>query len=491
MIATPRTIRMFLLAPAAGLAAMLAGCVSAPTPSRDDTPWTPPRDARKSDDAWQALRADVPDLSKPLALSDLADIALANNPATRQRWHQARAAADQVRQVEGLFMPEVTASASGLRQGVDANTNHFDSGFLKYGPSLQVNYLVINFGGGRRAAVEQALQTVYAADYAFNRSIQDVLYAVATAYYAVVSSRSAVEAAEANVKDAQTALEAAKTGKSAGTGTELDVLQAQTAFDQARYVLANAQGQTQIANGNLCMAVGLPADTALQLAMPAADLPPPLAEQDLRRLIDEALQRRPDIAALRSQLAASRAAIRVATAAYWPSLYVNGSLSRDYYDTITGQPLQDNDWAYGIGVNLQWTLFNGFQTTSARQIAVEQADAAAAQLRQAELATSADIWERYQTYRTALQKNEFSAAFLKSASASQALALDSYKAGLSGILELLTAETQLAQARSQRVAARQEVSAALAGLAYATGLFEKRAAARPELLFSTPPHDKE
>ena len=469
----------------AGLAALMSGCVSAPTPPRADTVWTPPQDARKPADSWQALRAETPDLSKPLALTDLADIALANSPATRQRWHQARASAAQVREVQGLFMPEVTISATGLRQGVEANTNSFDTGFLKYGPSLQVNYLVINFGGGRHAAVEQALQTVYAADYSFNRSVQDVLYAVATAYYAAVSARSAVEAYEASVKDAETALDAAKTGKAAGIGTELDVLQAQAGCDQARYALANARGQAGIASGNLCLALGLPADAPLQIVTPASNLPPPLDEQDMKRLIDEALQRRPDIAALRSLLAAGNAAVQVAGAAYWPSLYVNGSLGRNYYDTITGKELQEDDWSYGAGISLQWTLFNGFQTTSARNIAIEQAHAAAAQLKLAELAASADVWSRYQAYRTALQKTEFSSAFLKTATASYTLALDSYKAGLRGILDLLNAETQLAQARSQQVAAQQDVAAALAGLAYATGLMEK-APIKPEQVLVYP-----
>ncbi|MEI6149233.1 MAG: TolC family protein, partial [bacterium] len=452
---------------AGGMALVLTGCTTPPTPTDSLTPWRPSAPGGQRFDSWAAVRAALPSTTNALTLPDLADMALANNPATRQRWHQARASAAQVRQIQGIFMPEVTASASGQMQVLDANTNSLDSTFLKYGPGLQLNYLVINFGGGRRAAVEQALQTVYAADYAFNRSLQDVLFSVATTYYGTVSSRSVVDAAEASVKDAWTAVDAAKTRKSAGMGTELDVLQAQTGYDQARYALANAQGQARIAVGSLCLALGMPADTPLQIVMPPADLPPALAEQDMRRLIDEALQQRPDIAALRALLAAGKAAIRVAEAANWPSLYVNASINRDYYDTYTGRELQENDWAYGAGISLKWTLFNGFQTTSARQIATEQANAVAAQLKQVELAASGDVWTRYQTYRTALQKNEFSTAFLKSASSSHALALDSYKAGLSGILDLLSAETLLAQARSQQVASRQEVSAALTGLAYA------------------------
>ena len=71
-----------------------------------------------------------------------------------------------------------------------------------------MNYLVFNFGGGRKAALDQALQTVYAADFAFNRSIQDVLLAVETAYYGAVSAQAGVAAADlANLELSRVTLE--------------------------------------------------------------------------------------------------------------------------------------------------------------------------------------------------------------------------------------------------------------------------------------------
>ena len=108
------------------------------------------------------------------------------------------------------------------------------------------------------------------------------------------------------------------------------------------------------------------------------------------------------------------------------------------------------------------------------------------QLKQAELAASADVWARYHNYETALQKYKFSTAYLNSASTSYDLALDSYKAGLKSILDLLNAESQLAQARSQQVASRQETFTALATLAYAAGLLEKGGSIESQDLFSTP-----
>jgi outer membrane protein TolC len=358
--------------------------------------------------------------------------------------------------------------------------------YIQYGPGLQLNYLVINFGGGRGAAVEQALQTVYAANYLFNRSIQDVLLAVETAYYGLVSAKAGIEAAEVNVKDAQTALETAQARKAAGVGTDLEVLQAQASYDQSRYGLVNAKGQFKIARGALARAMGIPADTTVHVVAPTNDVPKAVTAQDMRRLIDDALGRRPDIAALRATLAARKAAIRVTGSALWPSLYVNANINRNFYDNITGTNLQAYDWSYGAGATLQWTLFDGFQTLSAKRAAAAQADSAQAQLQQAELAASADVWSQYYAYETALERHTVSVAYLTSASASYDLALDSYKNGLSNIIDLLNAESTVAQARTQYVSARQDAFTALANLAYATGRLEKGGAAQTEGIFSTP-----
>ena len=470
----------------AALTAFLAGCVSAPAPSNTTTPWIPPSRAQNQDTIWKDIRAQKADFTNDQSLAEALDIALQNNPASRKTWSDARAASAQVDQAKGYFLPTVVGTAGANRQRITAEPDNFDLDYMKYGPGLQLNYLVINFGGGRNAAVEQALQTVYAANYLFNRSIQDILLAVETAYYGLVSAKAGIEAAEANVKDARTALETAQARKAAGVGTDLEVLQAQASFDQSRYDLVNAKGQFKIARGALAQAMGIPADITVQVVAPTNAVPTAVTPPDMRQLIDDALDRRPDIAALRATLAARKAAIRVTGSALWPSLYVNGNISRDYYDTMTGTAFQANDWSYGAGATLQWTLFDGFQTLSAKRAAAAQADSAQAQLQQAELTASADVWNRFSAYETALERHTVSIAYLTSASASYDLALDSYKNGLSNIIDLLNAESKLAQARTQYVSARQDAFTALANLAYATGRLEKGGAAQTEGIFSTP-----
>lgn len=456
---------------------VMAGCISVPVPDNPDAQWNPPDGARKNTDAWQSIRSIKVDFSKPLALADLTDIALKHNPASRQAWNNARMASEQVTHAQGYFMPEITALLSGSKQKTSANPDSYNADYMKYGPGLQVNYLIINFGGGRRAAVEQALQTVYAADFAFNRSLQDILLAVETAYFGLISAKAGIEAADASVKDAGKTLEVAKERLKHGTGTQLETLQAQAGYDQALYSRASAEGLYKVARGALAMAVGVPADTAIEIVQPAGEVPGLPSERDMRKLVDDAMQNRPDIAVLRASLAAKQAAVRVARAAYWPSLYLNGNLGQNYFDSEIADRFQDDDWSYGGMLSLQWTLFDGLQNISEKKMAVADAEATKAQLQQAELAASADVWTRYHNYETAIQKYKFSTAYLESATATYALAMDSYKAQLVSIIDLLNAETQLAQARTQNVTARQDVFTALANLAHATGLLGENGSA--------------
>lgn len=454
---------------------LLSGCVQAPPPASLTESWTAPSDSRKEDSVWQEIRNQKTDLDKPLSLLALTDMALQNNAATCKAWNEARAASEQVRYAEGYFMPSLTAGPTLARNTVSAHPATYDQNSMTYGAGLQLSYLICNFGGGRSAAVEQALQSVYAANFAFNQTIHSTLLAVQTAYYNVISAQAGVDAALTNSLDAKAILDAATDRRNAGLGVDLDVLQARTDYEQSLYALAEAEGMKTTAQGVLAQTLNLPADTVVRVAAPETNLPASLSDRDIRRLMDEALARRPDLSALRSTLASRQAAIRVARASRWPSLYATASATRDYYE-LYGERNRDtalDDFAYTGGLSLKWNLFDGFQTLSSIRTAEAQAEAMRAQLRQAELAASAEIWARFHNYETALRKHEFSSMALTTATASREMAFESYTSGVKTILDLLNAETQLAQARSRQIAVRQEVFTALANLAYVTGLIEK------------------
>ena len=75
----------------------------------------------------------------------------------------------------------------------------------------------------------------------------------------------------------------------------------------------------------------------------------------------------------------------------------------------------------------------------------------------------------YQALLTAAQRVRTSADLLASAGSNQDVALGRYRAGAGSILELLTAQSALEDARAQDVQARADWLAAVAGLARARG----------------------
>ena len=244
-------------------------------------------------------------------------------------------------------------------------------------------------------------------------------------------------------------------------------------MDQAKFLLEAARGREKTARGMLALAVGIAADSSFTVAMPEDDAAAGISQPEISRLIDESLARRPDIAALRSQVAAKEAAVKVAKAAGYPSLYLTGGAYWNEYGNFSGATGPDRDLSLTAGVSVRWDIFDGYRNRNEQHAAAALARAAKEQLRQAELAAGAEIWIQYNYLDTAIQQLAFSRSVLVTATETQRMASESYQAGMKGILDLINAETQLAEARVQVITSRRAVFSALARLAHATATLSK------------------
>src|SRR3979411_1814207 len=89
-------------------------------PPAPNLPWKPPAGAIKQEPLITAATALAvpPDLEQriqQLALADVVDLALRNNPATRASWAQARASADLLGSARGQYYPSINGSATVSR----------------------------------------------------------------------------------------------------------------------------------------------------------------------------------------------------------------------------------------------------------------------------------------------------------------------------------------------------------------------------------------
>jgi outer membrane protein len=453
-----------------------AGCRTVEAPSSSGESWNPTEEeesSRPADPVWNALREQKYDLSRPLSLAKLVEIALANNPSTRKAWEGARGAEAAVGQAESRWYPSLTIAGEGAYQkqkfslrdnsAPDPGTDEFN-----YGPSLELTFLLLDLGG-RSAGVEEAKQALLAANYSFNQAIQDLLLAVEEAYYGFYSSRAGLAAARADVEDSKKALDAARQKFKVGLVSRLDELQAQSSYNDSLYQLEVARGELKTSKATLAESIGLPADTEFEIAEPEKKLPIDLSPEDVTQLIEEGLIRRPDIAALRASLREKEAAVKVISSDLWPVLNIVAGANKKWYSYHDDPEYYEDSYAYSGYLSLEWEIFGGFYDLNRKRAAAAAAAVAREELREAELAASADVWTKYYAFNTAVGKYKFSQALFSSARESYNLALASYDTGLKSILDLLQSQSTLSAARSKLIDSEKDVFIALAELAHATG----------------------
>ena len=80
-----------------------------------------------------------------------------------------------------------------------------------------------------------------------------------------------------------------------------------------------------------------------------------------------------------------------------------------------------------------------------------------------------EVWTAYIGFRAAAKKEQAATALLDSANTSYSASLDAYQYGVKNLVDVLTAEKQLAQARLSSVSARSQLFIEAVNLEFVTG----------------------
>lgn len=406
-------------------------------------------------------------------LSDLVDLGLRANPATRSAWEQALAAAAGLGIAEATWLPVLTAKVNA------SYAQQTEAVFLFRGfttvPSLGLSWTL--FDNGRPAKIDQATQQLLAANFAFNRVHQKVAFEVQRAFFALNEAQAQVAAAEATVQQTGKNAESVQAQLAQGMATRPEVLLAIQDKAKADYELQAARGKVSVARADLAESLGLTPNIDIKtVAIDEIPLPGEI-EATADGLIDRALGQRPDLASRLAELRAREAEIRKAGAAFWPTVSLNakaGSTIFNYKYLSGPVPLpNDNVRAgyldYGAGISFEWNLFEGFASANAVKQATAKREAAQAEFDALQLQIIKEVWKAYADVKTALRKREYAVALLMASEQSYAALKESYANGLSTVIELLTAERNLASARMTEIESRTTLLQSAAALVYAAG----------------------
>lgn len=411
------------------------------------------------------------------SLVELIDIAEGNNPKTQIAWERAKQLADKLGIEKSAYYPVLVGLAAFADQRI---INPFPKPLAPRGyvmaeapaiqPEVTMEYLLFDFGG-REGKIDAAAAGKLAGGAHFIEANQEVAFQVASAYYKLLTAQERLAAAKETYKTAQTTQDAAEEQLKNGRSTLPDVLNARAETSQANFDLQSADGDEKIARVALTETIGVEPSPDIRIATQQNSPLPQMMTMSVDALIDRALADRPDLMAEAAEIRAAEDDIRVAKAAYKPKIELSASAAQtSVWPTADyGQLGSASQPTWSATLGIEWEIFDGGARRNELAIAESKRREAQNSLREKHDQAVREVWTAYISFQTALRKEQAAEALLNAAGTSYAASLDAYKYGVKNLIDVVTAEKQLAQARLSSVSARSQLFLEAIDLEYVTG----------------------
>jgi outer membrane protein TolC len=449
----------------------------APTPSE---PWRSP-DLSSYTSVLKSAGPSPIDPQKRYDLVELIDLAERTNPETRVAWEAARQAAIGIGLVESEYFPVLALSALGGYQSeaLPFPQNLAPSSFIRVDleqvlPVLNLSWLLLDFGR-RGNALDAAKERLLTENLGFNRKHQEIIFGVQRAFFGLTSLRAKIAVAQSSLDSARAVRESAEAQLRNGLATLPEVSLARQQEAQATFDLEDVLETERDAEVALAESIGITPTTQIQVTEFSA-LPPPAALEDsVDKLIDQALDKRPDLIAKVAALRGKEAEVRRARADYFPTLSLVSNFNTLAGRVKIGGALVPPEWSsaaepsYGVGLALTWNIFEGGATRRRVELADAERRAAEDEVTAARDQTIREVWKAYTDVRLAIRRLEVAAALVDASQKSYEATLESYRHGLGTLIDLLAARRELSRARFVEVDTKLQLYNSSAALAFTTG----------------------
>jgi multidrug efflux system outer membrane protein len=399
-------------------------------------------------------------------LQRLIEIALKNNRDLRVSVLNIEASRAQYQIVRAQLMPAVSAAASQTKQRTPKDLSFLGKTISnEYSVGLNASW-EIDFFGRIRSLKDQALAQYLATAEARKAAEIALVASVADQYVTLLSFDDLLKVTQDTLKTADDSYRITKLQYDTGTGSELDLRQAETVVEQAK---ADLQSQARLraqAENALILLVGEPLPD---------DLPGGLALNDQDLLTDipaglpsDLLTRRPDIMEAEQNLLAANANIGAARAAFFPRVSLTGSFGT--LSPTLGGLFKPGSAAWSFAPQITLPIFEGGQNLANLDLANVEKNIQIAQYEKAiqtafrEVADGLAARGTYDQQITALERNTFAEQRrLELSDLRYRNGVDSYLAVLTAQTDLYTSQRSLITARMQRLTNLVDLYKALGG----------------------------
>jgi outer membrane protein len=402
----------------------------------------------------------------PLTLPQAEAIALRNNPQISISKLRALQAQQYVRETRSALLPTAFLSLTGVdsRSGSRIAAGGLNNPvlFSRAAAGATVSQLVTDFGRTADLLSSSEFQAK-AEDKNAAATTADITLAVDQAFYSSLETRELVKVAQQTVNARQTLVDKIQALTNAKLRSDLDLSFTRVDLARAKLLLLEAQNNYQTSLAALSAILGYPDQQNFQLAEPTEPLVPPAPEA--QSLILQALQQRPEAAALQFQVESAQKNSGAEHDLWHPTVSALG--------VVGIAPVRDPqipNWYGAVGVNINVPVFNGFLYNARAKTADLQTEVARQKLAALRNNIARDVRVSWQDTNRAYERLSVTQQLREQSNLALDLAQSRYNLGLSSIVEFSQAELGKTEADIADTDARYQYRLTQIVLAYSIGV---------------------
>ncbi len=334
----------------------------------------------QSGEESESVREALKDIPLPsgetLSLSEMVNAVLDHSPDLKEAEQQLVQVRKSIGQVRAALIPSVSVSGTLLANskemamkmpdfadafenlaGIIAGTYEMKTNDYvmnpKFAAQFSGNITVPLFMGQVYPSLRQIKHTISATELTMDNVVQQLASGVVTLYGAALASQKVLDISKSAVSLAENHLKAAKVQEKSGTGSPIQVTQAELALAQAVSRLVSSQYSYNQMLETLSVMSGRKIGGVAN--MDWQEIPVP----DLDEAVRKAREVRLDFKAAEEQLVAAKKALNASKMAYAPNILGQANMSASTVANMNGDKT-----TFSAMLVASWTLFDGLARES-------------------------------------------------------------------------------------------------------------------------------
>jgi outer membrane protein len=401
-----------------------------------------------------------------LSMHDAVQLALKQNPRVIAARLEALESKQETRVARSAFLPKASL-------GLEAQMNRLNLATLigqeqppysigpysnvQLGSTFDVPLIAVSAWKNYQAQKQRQIASQSDAE-----DVRETIVSIVVAQYlSLQRSRATEHAVQSRIDLAESLLKLANDALQQGTGTSTDALRADVELKVEQQNLVDAQAQTKAFSYGLAQVLGLAADQ--QVAATEQLSGQDIAEPDEKSSLAEAFRLRPDLLSVEALHSASVLDRQSSKAQRWPEFHFDGFWAVSGRAPSAGLPI------YSYQGEMRLPIFTG------GRISAEIARSKLAEQRASQLvddkrnAVTQDVRTALALLDAARQELQLATEAVDLSTRELKESRDRFAAGVTNNIEVVTAQTSLAQATDSQIGAMYRLQQAKADLSRARG----------------------